>query len=101
MEQKHQCNSVNGFWRRSFNGTVYMEFRVYFTTAKYENDVCLLCETSNAFIRAFCHSTVLFHQAGTFRSIKTMLKSFHVLFSLSPVWNRYIKGSHKALNNRV
>ena len=28
----------------------YMEFRVCFTIAKYENGMFLLCETSNAFI---------------------------------------------------
>ena len=34
----------------------YMKSRVCFTIAKYENDICLLCEPSNAFIDAFCHS---------------------------------------------
>ena len=31
-----------------FNDTVYMEFRVYFTIAKYENDIFSLYKTSNA-----------------------------------------------------
>ena len=57
-----------------------MEFRVYFAMTMYENDMFLLCETSNA---------------GPFKSIKTMLKSLHVLLGLSPVWNCYPKGFHK------
>ena len=35
-----------------------------------------------------------FHQSGPFKLIKTMLKYLHVLLGLSPVWNRYPKGSH-------
>ena len=71
-----------------------MEFRVCFTTAKGENDMFSFCETSNAFIDAFCYSKIHFHQSGPFKLIKTMLKSLHVLLGLSPVWNRYPKGSH-------
>ena len=55
-----------------------MDFRVCFTkftTAKYENDMFSLCETSNAFIGAFCYSKIHFHQSGQFKLIKTMLKS--------------------------
>ena len=63
--------------------------------AMYENDMFLLCETSNAFIGAFCYSEIHFHPPGPFKSIKTMLKSLHVLLGLSPVWNCYIKGGHK------
>ena len=46
-----------------------------------------LCETSNAFIGAFCFSKIHFHPPGPFKSIKTMLKSIQVLLGLSPVWN--------------
>ena len=53
-----------------------------------------LCETSNAFIDAFCYSKIHFHQSGPFTFIKIMLKSLHVVLGLSPVWNRYQKGSH-------
>ena len=63
--------------------------------AKYENDMFLLCETSNAFIDAFCYSKIHFHPPGSFKSIKTMLKSLHVLLGLSPVWNRYQNGGNK------
>ena len=63
--------------------------------AKYENDMCLLCETSNAFIGAFCYSKIHFHPSGPFKSIKTMLKSVHVLLGLSSVLNRYQKGGNK------
>ena len=52
-----------------------MEFQVYFTFAKYENDMLLLCETTNVFIDAFCNSKIHFHQLGRFKLIKTMLKS--------------------------
>ena len=55
----------------------------------------LLCETSNAFIGAFCYSKIHFHPLGPFILIKTMLKSLHVLLGLSPVWNYYPKGGHK------
>ena len=72
-----------------------MEFRVCFAMAKYENDMFLLSETSNAFIGAYCYSKTHFHPSGPFKSIKTMLKSLHVLIGLSPVWNRYSKGGHK------
>ena len=75
-----------------FNGTVYVEFRVYFAMAMYENDMFLLCEISNAFIGAFSYSKSHFYPSGSFKSIKTMLKSLHVLLGLSPVWNCYPKG---------
>ena len=42
-----------GFLERLFNATVYMEFQVCFTFAKYENDMLLLCETTSVFIDAF------------------------------------------------
>ena len=63
--------------------------------AMYENDMFLLCETSNAFIGAFCYSKIHSHPLGPFKSIKTMLKSLHVLLGLSPVWNSYPKEGHK------
>ena len=44
---------VNEFWKRYFNATVCMEFQVCFTFAKYENDMLLLCETTNVFIDTF------------------------------------------------
>ena len=50
---KHIKVNGNGFFRHFFNDTVYMEFRVCFTTAKYENNVFSLCKTKNAFIDAF------------------------------------------------
>ena len=60
--------------------------------AMYENDMLLLCETSSAFIGAFCYSKIQIYPSGPFKSIKTMLKSLHVLLGLSPVWNCYPKG---------
>ena len=54
-----------------------------------------ICETSNAFIGAYCYPKIHFHPSGPFKSIKTMLKSLHVLLGLSPVWNCYPKGCHK------
>ena len=55
----------------------------------------LLCETFNAFIDAFCYSKIHFHPSRPFKSIKTLLKSLHVLLGLSQVWDRYPKGGHK------
>ena len=86
---------VNKFLKYLFNATVYMELRVCFTIANYENDMLSLCETINVFIDAFCYSKTHFHQLGQFKLIKTMLKSLHALLGLSPVWNCYPKGSHK------
>ena len=53
-----------------------MEFQVFFTFAKYENDMVLLCETTNVF---FCNSKIHFHQLGPFKLVKTMLKYLNVL----------------------
>ena len=71
----------------------HVEFRVCF--AKYENDIFLLCDTSNAFIGAFGYSKIHFHPSGPFKSIKTMLKFLHILLGLSPVLNRYHKDDNK------
>ena len=70
----------------------------------YENDMFLLCETSNSFIVAFCYSKILFYPSEPFKSIKTMLKSLYVSLGLSPVW--LSKGwsqerDYLAFNNRV
>ena len=86
---------VNEFWKRLFNATIYMEFRVCFTIAMYENDILSLCETVNVLIVAFGYAKSHFQELGPFKLIKTMLKSLHVLLGLSPVWNRYPKGSPK------
>ena len=44
---------VNELRKHLFNATVYIEFRVCFTFAKYENDTLSLCETTNEFIDAY------------------------------------------------
>ena len=94
-EQNTSRRTVNGFWKCLFNGNVLVEFRVCFATAEYENDMFLLCETSDACICAFCYSKIHLHPSGPFTSIKTMLRYLHVLLGLSPVWNRYQKGGQK------
>ena len=43
----------------------------------------------------FAIPKINFHPPGPLKSIKTMLKSLHVLLGLSPVWNCYPKGGHK------
>ena len=48
--------------------------------------VCLLVH--------FYYSKVHFHQLGPFELIEAMLNFLNVLLGLSPVWNRYPKGSH-------
>ena len=55
-----------------------MKFRVCFTLAKYKNDMLLLCETTNVFIDPFCYFRIHFQQLGSFKLIKTMLKSLNV-----------------------
>ena len=56
-----------------------MKFRVCFTLANYENDMLSLCETTNVFIDAFLlFKKTNFHQLGSFKLIKTMLKSLNV-----------------------
>ena len=69
---------VKEFWKRKFNVTVYMKFRVCFTLAKYENDTFSLCETTNVFIMLFCYSKIHFHQLRSLKLIKTKLKSLNV-----------------------
>ena len=55
-----------------------MKFRVSFTLAKYEKDMLSLCETTNKFIDVFCYSEFHFHQIGSFKLSKTILKSLSV-----------------------
>ena len=55
-----------------------MKFRVCFTLAKYEKDMLALCETTNVFIDPFLLFQIQFHQLGSFKLIKTMLKSLKV-----------------------
>ena len=55
-----------------------MLFRVCFTLAKYENDMLSLCETTNVFIDPVLLFQIQFHQLGSFKLIKTMLKSLNV-----------------------
>ena len=95
LKQNTSRRMVSELWKRLFNATVYMEFRVCFTIAEYENDMLSLYETFNVFIDNFCYSKINFHRFGPFKLINIMLKSLHVLLGLSPVWNRYPKGSHK------
>ena len=60
-----------------------------------ERYVFVMCDIQCIF-GAFCYSKIHFHPSGSFSiSIKTMLKSLHVLLGLSPVWNCYPKGGHK------
>ena len=51
--QNTSLRRVKEFWKRLFNATVYMKFRVCFTLANYENDMLSLCETTNVFIDVF------------------------------------------------
>ena len=88
------------------HSTVYVEFRVCFAMAKKENDMFLLCETSNAFIGAFCYSEIHFHPAGLFKSIKIMSKSLHVFVRFISSTESLFKGwpqerDYLAFNNWV
>ena len=65
-----------------------MEFRICFSITKYENDIISLCETSNELIHGFCLSKVHFRHSGPLKLI-----NLFALLYLSPVWNRYPKGS--------
>ena len=44
----------------------------YALQLKYENGMFLLCETSSAFIDAFCYSKIHFNQSGPFKLIKDL-----------------------------
>ena len=70
---------VNEFWKCLFNATVYMEFQVCFTFAKYEKIGCCYVREPNVLIDAFSYSKINLHQLGPFKLIKTMLKFLHVL----------------------
>ena len=52
-EQNSSSQTVNEFWKRLFNATVYIKFRVCFKFANYENDRLSLCATTNVFIDVF------------------------------------------------
>ena len=67
------CGSVN------VNATVYMEFQVCFTFAKYEAIRCLYVRQPMRLVVHICYSEIHFYQLGTFKLIKTMLKSLNVL----------------------
>ena len=69
-EQYTSRRTVNGFWKCLFNGTVYVEFRVCFAMAKYENDMFLLIETSNAFIGAFAIPKFIFIRQDRLNRLK-------------------------------
>ena len=103
-EKNTSRRAGNRFWKRLINGIVYMEFRICFTIAKYENNIFpskyennmfLLCEASHVFIDAFGYSKINFHQSGSFELIETMLKYLHILLGLPTVWNSYPICSHK------
>ena len=53
LAQNTSKRMVNQFGKGYFNSTVCMEFQVCFTFAKYENDMLLICDTTNVFINAF------------------------------------------------
>ena len=82
-----------------------MEFPVCFAVAMYENDMFLLCETSNALIGGFCYSKIHFHPLEPFKSIKTMLKSSRFVRFISSMellskgWSQ--ERDYLAFNNRV
>ena len=42
----------------------------------------------------FCYSKIYFHQLGPFTLIKNNVEILKCFKGLSPVWNRYPKGSH-------
>ena len=67
-----------------------MKYRVRFTIALYENDIFSLCETPNAFIHAFCHSQIHFHQRGPLKLIKNNVE----MFSRCVKFNLYSQGRH-------
>ena len=54
------------------------EIPTLFTLAKYENVILSLCETTDMFIDPFFYSKIHFQQLGSFKLIKTMLKSLNV-----------------------
>ena len=76
---------VNEFLKCLFNATVYMEFQVCFSFAKYEKDRLSFCETGCLFVRQpnvvidFFLFQNPFTSVGPFKLIKTLLKSLHVL----------------------
>ena len=55
-----------------------MKFQACFTLANYENDILSLLETTKVFIDVFCYSKTHFYNFGSFKLIKTMLKSLNV-----------------------
>ena len=64
-----------------------MEFRICFSISKYENNIFLICETSNEFQNPFS-------SVRTIRIDQNNVETFSLLLGLSPVWNRFLKGGH-------
>ena len=64
---------------------MYMEFRVNFTIAKYENDIFSLCEAFNEFNHAFRHFKTPFLPVRTVEFDSNNVEFFHVMLVLSLV----------------
>ena len=99
-EQKTR-RTVNGFWKCLFNGTVFVEFRVCFAMAEYENDMFLLCNTSDACIFAFCYSKIHLHPSGPFNSMifTCFVRFISSMESLSKGWSK--EKDYRTFNNCV
>ena len=69
---------VNECLKCLFNATVYMEFQVCFSFAKYEKVGCRYVRQPNVVIDFFLFQNP-FTSVGPFKLIKTLLKSLHVL----------------------
>ena len=70
-----------------------------YAMAMYKNDMFLLCETSNAFVGAFCYSKIHFHPSGPFKSITCFVRFISSLELLSKEWSQ--ERDYLAFNNRV
>ena len=63
----NKCINAIGkdFWRPVFNVSMYIEFQIFFSIAKYSNARFSLCETLHEFVHGFCFFTkVHFKQYG-------------------------------------
>ena len=96
--QRAGTKNINAIWV-AFNDTVYIEFE-YDLQLQIMKTV-LFRYVKNPMLFPFQNR---FLHLGPLKLIKAMLKSFHVLLGLSPVWNRYPKGlyrGYQAFNNCI
>ena len=88
-ERKTGLGSVHSMVLSTWNSEYALQWQ-------YTKTICF-CNVRHSLhlMVLFAFPKIHFHPPGSFKSIKPMLKSLHVVLGLSLVWNCYPKGGHK------